>query len=262
MKLTKLSLICSVTALTILSVGTTSVHAATTKSKVNFTEGTGPEGDALTLIKPGTKDKFITMDSESGSKSNGGIRFSFIPSLDFGTAKISVTDQNYFAKPVSYTTKDDATKKYIAPFVQVINESGTNKKYKVTVSASLFKSATSNHELLNSKIKLSNMSARNNSLDSDDGNVDAVEQGLISIPEGAALEIPTSGGPVEVFSSADGDKTLGNASSVVFEKDYAPNKAIASTSEMKSVVLTVPASDTPKKEAYSSTITWNLENTN
>lgn len=244
--------------------------ANVTDGKIKFTEGTGPVTDELLLIKPGTEKEQIIVDKEQGSKSTGGIRFSFIPNLDFGNGQISIIEQTYYAKPLAYKgLKDEvnAPKKYLPPFVQVINESGLNKKFAVSVWATPFKTPEGN-VLENSRIKLKDFQARNNVLDAEkngQGNVNAVERGYLKVPNLTALPdqafvIPTQAADAKpILDSVNGDLTLGTASSVVFQDNYTLGSDLTEKSEMKSVFLTVPPSDSPKKDkSYTSIITWDI----
>lgn len=265
MKLSKMSCLFALTVLA--ATGNSMVTNAadgTTKGKINFTEGTVDPGGSLTLIKPGTPDSVITMDGSSGNQTTGSLRFSFIPNLDFGDANISVLDQIYYAKPVEYTEKGDATKKFLPPFVQVLNESGLPKNFKVKVYATPFTSVATNHVLTNTEIKFKDLKSRNSLFDKTNPNTDATA--YITLPNLASTNgefiVPKEAANAkELFGAADKDKTIGSASSVVFQKDYKLGSELKADSKIESVLLSVPASDTPKKEAYSSTINWNLEDT-
>ncbi|MBO0477331.1 WxL domain-containing protein [Vagococcus sp. DIV0080] len=247
-----------------------------TDGKIKFTEGDGPIDGPIELIKPGTEKELITIDKSMGNRTAGGLRLSFVPNFNFGQGEISVTDQVYYAKTIPYKLSDPAssqTEQYMPPFLQVINESGDDHQFSVYVWATTFKSST--HELIDSRIKLANLSGRNTMLDKGDkgtsnegyGNIDAVAANYLSVPNlsslpDKALTIPTKQSDATiVFSSANGEKTRGSASSIVFGKDYSPKKVYGKDDVMESVSLHVPATDKPKKADYVSTITWELEDT-
>lgn len=247
-----------------------------TDGKIEFTEGKGPVDGDIELIKPGTEKELITIDKSLGNRTSGGLRFSFVPNLNFGQGEISVTDQVYNAKPIPYKLSDPGssqTEQYLPPFLQVVNESGEDHQFAIYVWATTFKSA--GHELVDSRIKLADLSGRNTMLDKGDkgtanegyGNVDAVGAGYLKVPDlsslpDKALTVPTKQSDAAlVFSSVNGEKTRGSASSIVFGKDYSPKKAYGKDDEMTSVSLHVPATDKPKKADYISTITWELEDT-
>ncbi len=247
-----------------------------TDGKIKFTEGEGPIDGPIQLIKPGTEKEMITIDKSMGNRTSGGLRFSFVPNLNFGEGELSVTDQVYYAKTIPYKLSDPTSsqdEQYMPPFLQVINESGEDHQFSVYVWATTFKSST--HELVDSRIKLADFSGRNTMLDKGDkgtanegyGNVDAVAASYLNVPDlsslpDKALTIPTKQSDATfVFSSANGEKTRGTASSIVFGKDYSPKKSYPKEGVMESVSLHVPATDKPKKADYVSTITWELEDT-
>lgn len=276
MRYSKIFLILSLSLLTTTSMNTLA-SAATTKGEINFTEGDGEITGPIKLIKPGTEKELITIEETQGNRTKGGLRFSFVPNFNFGEAKISVTDQIYYAKTIPYKLSaagSSQVEQYMPPFLQVVNESGVDHQFAVYVWATPFKSST-NHELMDSRIKLSDFAARNTYLDKGNkgtanegyGNVDAVSAGYLTVPNlsslpDKALTVPTKkSDSILVFSSANGESTRGNASSIVFNENYDPKKVFSKEEVMESVMLYVPASDKPKKMDYVSTITWELEDT-
>ena len=266
----------SLSFLSLTGMKTTS-EATTTDGKINFTEGEGETSGPIKVIKPGTEKEMITISESYGNRTSGGLRFSFVPSFNFGEAEISVTDQVYYAKTIPYVLSNPSSsqkEQYIPPFLQVINESGENHQFAVYAWASSFK-GTSGHELVDSRIKLSNFSGRNTILDKGSkgnpneglGNVDAVGSGYLKVPNLASMAdksvtIPTKQSDASfIFASNDGDKTRGSASSVVFAENYDPKNMYGKEEIMESIALHVPATDKPKKELYHSTIAWELEDT-
>lgn len=248
-----------------------------TEGVVEFTAGEGEDQGPIKLIKPGTEKELISIDQQLGNRTTGGLRFAFVPNFEFEQAELSVVDQTYYAQTIPYTYVDSEAGQgthYLPPFLQVVNESGLDHQFAVSAWATNFKSS-SNHELVNSRMKLADFSARNTALDSgasgaaDEGygNVDAVAENYLRTPNLSSfadkrLTIPTKQSEaVSIFSSADGEKTRGTASSLVFQKNYSPKERYEEKAKTEAVMLEVPATDKPKKEVYYSVITWELEDT-
>ncbi|MGX7013473.1 WxL domain-containing protein [Vagococcus silagei] len=237
-----------------------------TEGKVNFVPNTDPPviKDGATLIKPGTNNQVIELEGSEGKSTTGGLRIGFVPNITFKDAKVSVMHQEYSAQVIKYKYKDTAENKFIAPFVQVIDERGGDKGFKLLVKATKFKTGSdaTEHILDNTRIKMYKKTLTNQTSDKGAGG-----------PLATALLSGLNDG--ETFEEADktllttkpgegvGSATNNAASSLVFDESYVANttdtKYPTATSTTEGLKLVVPQGDQPRvNQTYTSTITWTL----
>lgn len=270
----------------------TSAEKIETNGTVNFKEPEKPDPNKpFSLVKPGTYDEWITVPNSSGSISTDPLfGFAFVPNLEFGMVEVQTNNQyKNVISTIPYQSYDidkkngfdpnDQTRaiKYLPPFLQIVNLRGTDEEYRVSVVASKFKSKEAGapvHELENTRIEIKDFSTRNNQLDSGTPNTDAIS--ILQTPIGSSTTndgyislLPNDSTELMWTKKGSGKATDGSASSLVFAKEYSPDKVYpkelnvkddASTS-FDSVRLYIPSKDVPKaNKRYEATLVWNLEN--
>lgn len=249
--------------------------SAVTKGSVTFKKGGSEinEDGTIELIKPGTREEFITMKTGMGTKTTGDLRFEFVPNIKFGDVKISSSSKKYPALPLEYTVKPaedaeettEAVTNFIPPFIQVTDESGKEKTFKVTAKATLFEKVdlenpdaeVNTSDLQNTRIKFLSGKLSNNILNTAealDADATSILGGLV---EGGVTLNATSDS--EILTSKDGTKTNATASSIVLDSEYLSTQAYTAADKMTKILLDVPAGERPTADTtYESTITWNL----
>lgn len=249
----------------------TTVFAApvstTTEGKVKFIPNDGGSGEnpgPIELIKPGTNDQIITMADGQGKGMNGGIRIAFVPNIDFGEAQVSVMEKSYPAKMIKYKFNEgaDQSEKFIPPFIQVIDERGSDKGFKVEVAATQFTTGTeeAGHTLLGTKIQVKGSKLTNQSSDKTGG--PAVDTLLTAIQNDKSISTDAQVLMTTKEGAGVGPATNNAASSLVFDSEYAKDKVYGATDVTQSLKLVVPQGDQPQADkTYTSTITWTLTDT-
>lgn len=214
------------------------------------------------IIKPGTYEDLITpQDGVNGTK--GAIQMNWVPNFRFGEVGTSTITQKYNSL---LATHDAGTTTGVKnpQFVQVADARGVDGKFRVTVSASKFASAS--HTLENTRIQFMDAGKVNtNQLDRDGVDSDA-STWLSGVADGGLTggvrnEIPTEGGAITVLQSGAGYKS-GTISSVVFDSEYTSVKDYSAATENAKVKLSVPGGDSPQAGVeYKANLTWTLEDT-
>ncbi len=224
------------------------------------------KNEPIDLIKPGTADEIISIDGGQGTATPGALRFSFIPSFDFGEVAISSKTTKYEAKML--TAKDKDKKEFLIPhFLQVINEQGNHQPFKVYVRTNGFLGFNeegiedNGEDLQNSRIVLKqssvfNTRAVNENSDWLDGVFNLYKESSEDQKKFVINETDK-----EILSSKDGKKTDVSASSMVFDSNYTVKRSYAENSNNSSVYLEIPYGDfTDVSKTYEAIVEWSLSN--
>ncbi|EMA6344133.1 WxL domain-containing protein [Bacillus cytotoxicus] len=242
MKLTKVALAGVVSFSAVLAAGapTFADTAATMKSHtdVSFTQNEKPV-NPVNPVDPG--EDVVPNDDpndphEPGTK--GPLSIDYVSNFHFGEQKMSGNDKVYTAQLDKVKVKGSGEEKQIPNYVQVTDDRGTNKGWKLTVKQDAqFKAG--NDELTGAELKLHNPVA-NSTID------------MKYAPDVKEVTLNPNGATQEVAIARD-SKGMGT---------WVTHYGKDNVEGAKSVTLSVPGTTAKVKDAkYETTLTWALEDT-
>ncbi len=253
MKLTKLALAGAVSFSTVLAAGapTSAEEAATMNSvtDVSFKESdeiTKPVNPLDPTTEVETKDSNDPNDPHKpGTK--GPLSIDYVSNFHFGEQVMSGNDQVYTAKLDTVKAVGATNSTEVPNYVQVTDNRGTNKGWKLTVKQNdQFKATVKDEsgkdttaELTGAELKLSNPVVNS----ATDNKFAPIAKEVTLNPDGSTQEVAT----------AAADKGMGTWVTT-YGKDAVEGE--------KSVTLSVPGSTAKVKAAkYKASLTWTLEDT-
>ncbi|MGR5986188.1 WxL domain-containing protein [Bacillus cytotoxicus] len=239
MKLTKVALAGVVSFSAVLATGAPAFaeEATTMKSHtdVSFTQNENPV-NPVNPVKPG-EDVEPNDPHEQGT--NGPLSIDYVSNFHFGKQKMSGNDKVYTAQLDTVKVKGGDEKGIQIPnYVQVTDDRGTNKGWKLTVKQDAqFKAG--NNELTGAELKLHNPVASSTI-------------GAEYAPEVKEVALDPNGATQEVAIAKEG-KGMGT-----WVTRYGQDEVEGA----KSITLSVPGAVAKvKDEKYETTLTWALEDT-
>ena len=221
------------------------------------------ENETGNIIKPdendpdGDKEEIITLPG--GNQGAGSLRIQYVPDLKFGSALgFTINAQEKAVQAIPYVNRQGATD-YIAPFVQVTNNTGMvgpGTGWSLSVSATPFvgeKAGAADHVLTNAHIQL-----LGSKLTTTRGTTE-IATNLVNKQDAPGI-IPFDGtNKLTVMSTKAGQETNGRQISNVFDNSYLVDKKYAVNEEVAGVKFVKPAGETAREGyVYKSTLTWNL----
>lgn len=230
---------------------------ATTKGKIKFEQSDGTGGDGSTTdpgdkTEPGdggTVKPIPEPDGgdNGGSSTEGALRLTFVPMLDFGTNKLSAKTTDYY---VHYQKiLKDGVEKEVNNYFEVEDLRGGTKGWSVSLSNDETFTATG-ADSFNATLAISDMSAQSNSGQAADKtpSMGAVGETYVSLKNGNTVKL----------ASADGAKKQGYGN-WTFRFGTVTDKE-ANGGRNKAIKLTVPAGSIIEADKdYATTLTWNIE---
>ncbi|WP_429972347.1 WxL domain-containing protein [Enterococcus sp. AZ015] len=266
MKLLRLTTITALSS-TILMGGTVSVLASetrevTTEGQIQFTAPTDEDGELVVIppVDPDEGGPDVEIEPEVPG-TTGPLSIMKATTMNFGSQVISNQDQTYhmiaeMAKLTNPVTDGPTHVPYVS-FAQVQDLRGNNEGWNLKVSLSEFESNSQNKILIGSQITLVDSAIRYEGSNQENAPT-AHTAGLTLLPNGAAQSV----------MKAEKGKGAG-ASSVVWgnQKDlmdqfeaegFDPEKDVVKNSAIQ---LFIPGSTAKDEATYTSTLTWELENT-
>ncbi|MBP1039419.1 WxL domain-containing protein [Vagococcus sp. BWB3-3] len=248
----------------LLMVGTTALaDDATTTGTVKFTTSTDKDGQ---IAKPEVPGEII--EPEGGKQTSGDLRIQFVPDFNFGTNEIEVGQQVFNPILQKYTFEDAAKPgdHYMPQFIQVTDVRGKKQGWKLTVSASTFKTtevAGAYDELPYAKISLKQAKLSNDVYDTTE-----ISSKVRTFGDTGVLEIPTDAGQSKLVMQTKTDDaastTDGSRTSIVLDNGYDKTRDYLATDKNQQVTLTKTNKDIPvvgdsgQAKEYTSIITWTL----
>lgn len=257
-KLLVATTVLSLCALTLRA--TQAVAAEKTKGSINFITDTNGGVIVKPDPKPDPKDPQpeIEIPEDGGhTGEQGELMFTFIPNFNFEEKVLTGAEITSFAKPIKYTEKGTSASGYIPPFVQVNDGRGTGGDFSVALSASKFKRDGKDEYLNEAYIELMGQTLANNVFTN---SVDGILEGVDGF-NSDGVKIPETGkGTIVILKTATDQTADGSKSSNVFESGYLPGTVLQEDSQLSGVKFTKPLGQTPKKDGYTSELTWTLSN--
>ncbi|WP_242141900.1 MULTISPECIES: WxL domain-containing protein [unclassified Bacillus cereus group] len=242
MKLTNVALAGVVSFGAVLAAGAPAFaeEAATMKSHtdVTFTQNEKPV-KPVNPVKPG--EDVVPNDDpndphEDGT--NGPLSIDYVSNFHFGEQKMSGNDKVYTAQLDVVKQKESGEKTQVPNFVQVTDDRGTNKGWRLTVKQDAQFKAGEN-ELTGAELKLHNPVA-NSTID------------MKYAPDVKEVTLNPNGATQEVAIAQDG-KGMGT---------WVTHYGTDNVEGAKSITLSVPGATAKVKDAkYETTLTWALEDT-
>ena len=261
------SVLISTSVLVAMTPANAETFSTESKGVVQFEKGSG-----LTNPVDPTIDEpvIIIPPEEEHNGTQGLLRFDQISNLNFGTMKISGSEQT---APASYVPLNQEKTEFAPVYLEVTDERGSNQGWKVSAVADEFKAVDKAtgmavpgaDPLKGAKISFKNSSIRNHS------NIPAEELSLVT-PNAVTsftLQADTTTDTATLITSAE-NQGMGIWPTSFFDQSSGattPNKFVKTAENQEiptddSVTLSVPGT-TKKSEAYKyvSQISWTLADT-
>lgn len=236
-------------ALSVMGLAQASVFADTTpvsynsNANITFTENT----DSTSPIDPTDPSKPIDPTDPHQPGTAGPLSIDFASSLNFGSQKITTSDETYNAAPLSYTAQD-GSKNYGPNYVQVTDNTGSNKGWSLSVTQEKQLTDSKGSELKGAAISFSNGEAI--TATGADAKAPSAESAFTLVP-GAAAKVTT----------AQADTGQGTWVTRYGKTAGTDLSTITSSDSGTSIKLSVPGVSTKSADAYTSTLKWDLSQT-
>ncbi|EUJ35683.1 WxL domain-containing protein [Brochothrix campestris] len=261
----------------ILGTSATTTHAAeggslTSKAVVNFITNTDPsqpidpeDPDPENPVNPIDP---IDPENPVGPGTDGPLSLDFVPSLNFGTAKITTKNEEYSA--YAQQIKADATEgtpeigNYRPNYVQVTDNRGTEAGWTLSVQQVKQFASTEQKELTGAAIQLT------------DGKLNTVEGSTAQAPTGATEVSLVPEETINIVTAAAGqgagvwanyygssETSLSADTDIVVTENEAGEEEVGSKPVIRNsaVTLSVPGASVKTDSTYSTELKWTLAET-